>query len=608
MNEWNLRHVFQVRKLTYFSNLQQNLISQLLRIYLIFCVGLLCLSSAVQAQSLTQVSQGGVYLELNHWIYDFLQRQYIKGNLKQVYLDARPVARVELAKYVAELAENRNRLNAVEREQVNFCLREFSDELRRLNFKDIPTPDAFYKTEIERVLSPVQSLVPSFTFENGRNLLAVDTDEFTANFDFIAGSTFQQGRLDSSDFQREDRLTNGAMVWGRIGERVDYYINIRDNALRTNTAFPNEVFALPRYGFALSRQFGFAYHDEAVAYLKVATNHFEIAYGKFSNQWGAGATGSLVLSDYATSYNQLLLRLKIWKLKYTSIFAELIDYELQTNLSIPQNKKYFAAHRLDIQFHPNLNLGLYESIITAGRGFDIGYLNPIMFYRSMEHYYGSPDNAAIGADFNWRMVPSLSLYGQIFIDDLTTSKIGSGFWGNKFAYLAGLYIVDPFKVQNIDFRIEYGRVDPYTYTRSATRPQDNATAYLHYGTQLGYFAPPNSDNLFVEARYRFTKQLIASVSYTRFRHGANPDSLTNVGGDVLLSRRPELDSELVKFLGGALGVREEYRAAVSFEVIRNLFLNGWISYQDARNFLVFLRNQRENFSGIRWFIGAQLNI
>ncbi|MFQ3599204.1 MAG: capsule assembly Wzi family protein [Chloroherpetonaceae bacterium] len=575
---------------------------------ILFLVFLLSVSIAAHAQSLTQVSQGGAYLELNHWIYDFLQRQYIKGNLKQVYLDARPVARVELAKYVAELAENRNRLNRVEREQVNFCLREFSDELRRLNLKEIPAPDAFYKTEIERVLSPVQSLVPTVIFENGRNFLAVDSDEFTANFDFVAGSTFRRGGLDSSDFQREDRLTNGAMVWGRIGERVDYFINLRDNALRTNSAFPAEIFALPRYGFALSRKFGFAYHDEAVAYLKVATNHFEIAFGKFSNQWGAGATGSLVLSDYATSYNQLLLRLKIWKLKYTSIFAELIDYTYKTVVGTPQELKYFVAHRLDLQLHPNFNLGLYESIITAGRTLDVGYLNPIMFYRSIEHYYGSPDNAALGADFNWRVVPSASLYGQIFIDDLTTSKIGKNFWGNKFAYLFGLYVVDPFDIQNIDVRIEYARIDPYTYTRSATRPQDNATAYLHYNSPLGYFAPPNSDNLFLEARYRLTKQLIASVSYTRFRHGANPDSLTNVGGDIFLSLRPGIDSEVVRFLDGALGIRHEYRAKVSFEVVRNLFLNGWVSYQDAQNFFVFSRNRRENFSGASWFLGAELNI
>ncbi len=574
----------------------------------LFFVFFLSISITAQAQSLTQVSQGGVYLELNHWIYDFLQRQYIKGNLKQVYLDARPVARVELAKYVAELAENRNRLNPVEREQVNFCLREFSDELRRLKLKEVPLPDAFYKTEIERVLSPVQSLVPNVIFENGRNFLAVDSDEFTANFDFIAGSTFQRGRVDSSDFQREDRLTNGIMAWGRISDRLDYYVNFRDNALRTNSAFPPEIFALPRYGFALSRQFGFAYHDEPVAYLKLATNYFEVAFGKFANQWGAGATGSLVLSDYATSYNQLLLRLKIWKLKYTSIFAEMIDYTYQTVVSTPQQLKYFVAHRLDLQLHPNLNLGFYESIITVGRGLNIGYLNPIMFYRSIEHYYGSPDNAAIGADFNWRVVPSVALYGQIFIDDLTTSKIGKGFWGNKLAYLCGLYVVDPFEIQNIDFRIEYARVDPYTYTRSTARAQDNATAYLHYGSPLGYFAPPNSDNLFLEARYRFSKQLIASVSYTRLRHGANPDSLTNVGGDIFLSLRPGIDSEFVRFLDGALGVRDQYRFSLSYEFIRNLFLNAWLNYQNSRNFLVFSRARREDFSGITWFIGAQLNI
>jgi hypothetical protein len=110
---------------------------------------LLGFSISVIAQSLTPVGQGGVYLELNHWIYDFLQRQYIKGNLKQVYLDARPAARVELAKYVAELAEKRHQLNPVEREQVNFCLREFSDELKRLGARESRLPRLMPSTKLK---------------------------------------------------------------------------------------------------------------------------------------------------------------------------------------------------------------------------------------------------------------------------------------------------------------------------------------------------------------------------------------------------------------------------------------------------------------------------
>lgn len=553
------------------------------------------------AQSSTQ---SGVYLELNHWIYDFLNREFIKGNLPGFHYDTRPIARAELARAVKQLALRRDsltsaQLTAVEREQLNFCLVEFRHDLLRQG--DTLLPDAGYRTEIERLTAPVASSIPKWIFPNNRTLLAVETPDFAANLDVLGELSYQRGTVDSSGARRSDRTTSGAVVWGNVSPYFDYYINFRDNALTTNYAFQNGNATLPRLGFVQSRKFGAASHDEVIGYVKLGTDYFEAAFGKLSNQWGSAATGSLVLSDYATSYDQLLLRLTIWKLKYTAVVATLIDYEFNLQ-DVPQRKKYFIGHRLDLRLHPSLALGFFETVITAGRGIDWNYLTPVTFLRAAEHYYGSPDNASFGLDFSWRMMPGASVYGQVFIDDLTTSRIGTGFWGNKLAWLGGAYVVDVLSLPNTDFRIEYARIEPYTYShRQSPAGIAEQTNYLHYDSPLGYATGPNSDNLFAEVRHRPLKQLIGSLSLRYSRHGANKDSAAadgsrlvtkNVGGDAKLSLRPG-DSETVFFLEGELETRLELRAQVSYEVLRNLYVQAGYSYQAAQNLFVAAANRRQ---------------
>ena len=45
-----------------------------------------------------------------------------------------------------------------------------------------------------------------------------------------------------------------------------------------------------------------------------------------------------------------------------------------------------------------INIGLFESIVfSRPNHFELQYLNPVIFYRTVEQMVGSPDNAMIGA-------------------------------------------------------------------------------------------------------------------------------------------------------------------------------------------------------------------
>ena len=106
---------------------------------------------------------------------------------------------------------------------------------------------------------------------------------------------------------------------------------------------------------------------------------------------------------------------KFWRLKFCSFTGFLRTYPQITYESITeqsgeeinremQSKKYIAAHRLEIAVTDNLDIGLNEVVVYGDRGLEFAYLNPIMFYRSAEHYLGDMDNATMSADFNWIII------------------------------------------------------------------------------------------------------------------------------------------------------------------------------------------------------------
>src|SRR6185369_5123142 len=110
-------------------------------------------------------------------------------------------------------------------------------------------------------------------------------------------------------------------------------------------------------------------------------------------------------------------------------------------------KKYAAMHHLDVNIGKSLNIGLFEAIIFGRENhFEFGYLNPIIFYRSLEQQNGSYDNAVAGLDFKANVAKKFQFYGQFILDEfnLEETKKGDGWWGNKYGFQLGAKYIDAF--------------------------------------------------------------------------------------------------------------------------------------------------------------------
>ncbi|MBN2090299.1 hypothetical protein JW964_11870, partial [candidate division KSB1 bacterium] len=476
-----------------------------------------------------------------------------------------------------------DKLNKVEQEQLNFLNIEFKEELAGLIEHLTP-----YQARIHRIRQNkyVKKVLPKIIYQNDRNFLSWSEDQFQIFVDPILNHHQKYSNTDSSDItEKAFQSTNGIRLRGNIADHLGFFIDVRDNKEWGTRKYKIGNYTLPRLGFVRATSPDYIYHDETLAYLKLGFKFIQITYGKFSNYWGSGRTGSLILSDYATSYDQLKLEFIFNKFKFTSLYADLIDYE-EHDQDILQKKKYLSAHRLEFLPWKWLSLGLSETVIFKGRSFEPAYLNPVMFFRSAEHYLGSPDNMMMGLDFKCTALKNFKFYGELLIDDITTTKLGTDWYGNKLGYSAGAFWVDPFKIQNTDVRIEYTRIRPFVYSH------ENSLSYKHYDSLLGHRIGPNSDDLYFEINYRFSKFAKLTLFSEFWRHGENLAN-KNVGGDIDLPHRFGDDLE-VNFLTGNLEKKNSHGVNFSYELFEGCYFQSGYKFFEAKNVIIQKENRGNN--------------
>lgn len=336
--------------------------------------------------------------------------------------------------------------------------------------------------------------------------------------------------------------SRGISIRGTLFGKVGFYSEVYDNITR----FPQYQF--DRYqetGVLEGESFIKLFGDQngldylsSRAYITVSPfKNMRIKFGKDRAFWGYGHQ-SLALSDVAADHLLLNIRTRFWKFEYVNHFGQMIDFirtKRDDEGTFP--RKYAAFHQLTFQPNSTWSIGLFESIIytptlaNGNRGFELSYLNPIIFYRTAEQALGSPDNAFLGLQGRVNLWKHLQLYGQLTIDDFNfgVRDQGSGYWGNKYGFQLGMKYIDLLNVPNLDLQLEYNSVRPYTYQHI------NVSAnYLHYGQSLGHAAGANLFDFNAIVRYRPIPALQLYGSYMYLKQGLDENGI-NYGGDPTLS-------------------------------------------------------------------------
>lgn len=264
------------------------------------------------------------------------------------------------------------------------------------------------------------------------------------------------------------------------------------------------------------------------------SKHFDFQLGYGRNFIGDGYR-SLLESDGASPYPYFKINTNFWKIKYTNTFMWLKDVRPEVTLERTYATKFMANHYLSWNVSNKLNLGFFESVIwtnTNDRGFDMSFVNPIIFYRSVEFASSArTGNALLGLNAKYKWNNQINFYGQFLLDEFSLGDIkkGDNSWKNKYGYQLGAKYYNAFNIDNLLLQLEYNHVRPYVYSHS-----DPITNYGHNNQSLGHQWGGNFNELIAIARYH-KGRLFGDAKVTIGTRGLDFDTTldsNNYGGNI----------------------------------------------------------------------------
>jgi hypothetical protein len=402
--------------------------------------------------------------------------------------------------------------------------------------------------------------------------------------------------------------SRGVSIRGRIAKKIGFAASIVDNQERDPLyvqGWEDAYASVPGAGYYKNfKGTGFDYFDARGYFTFNATKYIDITFGYDRNFIGNGYR-SLFLSDFSNNMLFLKLNTRIWKLNYQNIFMELHKTEPRgPDRLLP--KKYAAFHHLDVNVTKWLNIGLFEGVMFGRNNrFEFGYLNPVIFYRSIEQQNGSFDNSVAGLDFKANVMKRFQFYGQFLLDEFNLQQIrsGDGWWANKWGLQIGAKYVNAFNIPNLDLQAEHNRVRPFTYSH-----RDSIANYTHYNQPLAHPLGANFSEFIGIARYQPAPKWLIIAKAFYWKQGLDTGG-RNFGGNVFLPNTPPFrqGDYGYKLVSGIESKTALASLLVSYELRENLFIEASATFRKMSVPFFNVSDKTTIISaGVRWNIHRRL--
>ncbi len=331
--------------------------------------------------------------------------------------------------------------------------------------------------------------------------------------------------------------TRAIQVQGGLGKNLNFTTTLYETQARFADYFNNYSESIKPSGGnpAIIPGIGIAKEFKSDAYdLPLAEANLTFAPSKMINlQLGYGRNfigdgyRSLLTTDGVSPYPYFKINTSFWKIKYTNTYTWLKDVRPEVTVDGTYAKKFMANHYLSWNATKRLNIGFFESVVWSNqnnRGFDMSFVNPIIFYRSVEFASSSKSgNALLGITTKYKWNNKINFYGQFLLDEFALGDVKKQdkSWRNKFAYQLGAKYYNAFGIDHLLLQAEYNHVRPYVYSHS-----DPLTNYAHNNQSLGHQWGGNFGEFVAIARYH-KGRIFTDVKVTAAKRGFDFDTADN---------------------------------------------------------------------------------
>ncbi|MBK7096915.1 MAG: hypothetical protein IPH57_18330 [Saprospiraceae bacterium] len=539
----------------------------------------------------------------NDLIRHYSDRLDIKYNTKKSNNTSLPNSLVDLSlksKYTLDSVKN---ISVREIENLKYILADFNEWNKELNINEI----------IPIIEEKKRKGLLGIFYKNPATFYSANTENFFIQVDPVvnisAGKDIKNDRLvfqNSRGFSISGQVDKKIYFYTSLLETQQSFLNHLDKKINRDLTVPGQGLYKPFNSSILDNVIGYDFMNAQanVGFNISKSINTQIGHGKF--KIGNGIR-SLFLSDYSHNYFYLKFDTRVWKFHYQNIFAELSAVshrQVGSDDIIP--KKYMAAHYLKYSPARNFEIGLFETVIlNRDNHFELQYLNPVILYRTVEHFVGSPDNVLVGIDWKYNFLKRFSFYGQFLLDEFNFKILNEDktWWANKYGLQLGLKYIDLLNIDQLDFQVETNIVRPYTYSHT-----DSLNSYSHFNQALAHPLGANFKELIFSLNYKPFKNFFAYANAIFATQGEDKGN-RSYGANILKSNtsRPlDADGKLIDygyFIGyGNKNKKSQYKLNLSYMIFHNYFVDFDIIYY-SDHFENELKSEELYFGG-----GLRFNI
>jgi hypothetical protein len=283
-----------------------------------------------------------------------------------------------------------------------------------------------------------------------------------------------------------------------------------------NSAGPSGWPDTPSVGFSILCEISGSAFDDTLFW----------SLGRKRREWAAMVQGSsLVLNEAAQPFFGFELSFQPFRWVGFSSLTGMLEYfnanGIQTSSQTFQNAFSLSSVYFDF---PNLfHIDFGTSSVWPKR-FELGYLFPLIDKMLYQNNIGDFDNIGFFGNLKLEKSGLGFIWGSFFVDEMNFEKDFFILDREMYAWQFGFNVLLPM-LPFASLDLSYTKIEPYCYTHQKTDVPWYAgsmeEAYTNHGYGLGYYLPPNSDEIKLRFQTMLTRGTWVKAQFQMIRHGAD---------------------------------------------------------------------------------------
>ena len=259
------------------------------------------------------------------------------------------------------------------------------------------------------------------------------------------------------------------------------------------------------------------------------SSHLSYRIGRLYREWG-GITngGSLVLNEGARPFIAFEASFTPIDWFSFSTMTGVLEYYNLAGLkdSAESSQNAFSINMVELNYKNYFHFDFGSSAVWPKR-FELGYIFPLFDNFLYQSNIGDFDNLALFFNLRGQYPGIGKIWISFFMDEMNLGDIKKIFELDRqmFAFQLGVTAVIPW-IPFSSLKFSYTKIEPYNYTHTREFvPWYGSIAmetnYVNNGVSLGYYLPPNSDEILVRLESIPHNRSLVYLQYQLIRHGAD---------------------------------------------------------------------------------------